>query len=171
MKRHMMAIVGAGVICLWSVSEGMAQNQRIVHRVIVGTSDIRPPGYDCNFSLVANVDANGNATGQWQDTFFSGVGGVGGIHVMVDCVEILPPGNIAIVGGVITQGTFLGTDLSGQRVVTMVVDNGSEADDTPDQISFSVTASWAGFEIGTCGDFNSDFFPLFDITGGQVVVR
>ena len=35
---------------------------RIIHHVSVGGCDITPPGEDANFSLVANMDVNGNVS-------------------------------------------------------------------------------------------------------------
>jgi hypothetical protein len=137
---------------------------RIIHHVSVGGCDITPPGEDRNFSLVANMDVNGNVSGQWQDGFG---GGAGSIHVAVDCLEILESGNVAIIGGVITHGTFNGEDVSGQRAVTKVVDNGQGHNSDPDQISYS----YFGDNIGTCGDYTVTVFPLFDLTCGQVKVK
>ena len=137
---------------------------RIMHHVSVGGCDITPPGEDANFSLVANMDVNGNVSGQWQDTF---EGGTGGIHVAVDCLEILEPGNAAIVGGVITHGTVNGVDVSGQRAATMVEDNGQGHNSDPDQISFSYFFG----NVGSCEDNINFNFPLFDLTCGQVKVK
>ena len=134
---------------------------RIIHHVSVGGCDLLPPGEDRNFSLVANMDAEGNVSGQWQDVFG---GGAGSIHVAIDCLEIVGP-NAAIVGGVITHGTLNGVDVSGQRAVTAVLDNGQGSNSDPDQISFSY------FPVGTCGDYTLAQLGLFDLTCGQVKVR
>lgn len=133
---------------------------RIIHHVSVGGCDITPPGEDRNFSLVANMDVNGNVSGQWQDGFG---GGAGSIHVAVDCLEILEPGNVAIVGGVITHGTVNGVDVSGQRAATMVEDNGQGHNSNPDRISYSY------FPVTDCGA--NIQFALFNLTCGQVKVK
>jgi len=137
----------------------------IIHHVSVGGCDIVPPGVDRNFSLVANMDAEGNVSGQWQDTFGKDEFGndIGRIHVAVDCLEILEPGNVAIVGGVITHGTVNGVDVSGQRAATMVEDNGQGHNSDPDRISYSY------FPVTDCGAGVS--FELFDIYCGQVKVK
>lgn len=134
---------------------------RIIHHVSVGSCDIVPPGQDRNFSLVANMDAEGNVSGQWQDVFG---GGAGSIHVAIDCLEMVGS-NAAIVGGVITHGTLNGVDVSGQRAVTAVMDNGQGSNSDPDQVSFSY------FPVnGTCGNYTLVQLGLFDIQCGQVKV-
>ena len=147
-------------------------NARIVHRVSAGGADVceavsLPTGCDANFSLSARVDANGNARGQWQDTFS---GGGLGQHTAIDCVNI--QGNVAVIGGVITRGTDSeGNDLTGFRSITAVVDNGTSQQDPPDQISTSIFAP-SGFD---CHDYTIEDFELdgivFDLTHGQVTIR
>jgi len=147
-----------------------ALSKPIIHHASVGGPDFSPPGVDANFSLVANMDVDGNVSGQWQDVFGGVIGGASGrIHVAVDCMTIVLSGRGAIVGGVITHGTVNGVDVSGQRAVTMVVDNGGSANDPPDQISYS----WFAPTIATCGIYTPDDFQgfLFDFTRGQVTVR
>jgi hypothetical protein len=149
---------------LVSSDQNSLNKGKIMHHVSVGGPDIDlvGPGGDANFSLVANMDANGNVKGQWQDKFGDGAGN---IHVAVDCLEIF--GNSAIVGGIITHGTVLGEDVSGQRAVTLVVDNGKSKKDPVDQISFS----FFGEDIQGCGAYSPGLFPLEDFTRGQVTVR
>lgn len=115
-------------------------SKRVIHRVSVAGADVceatgRPTGCDANFSLVAYQRADGSVGGQWQDTFD---GGRMGIHVAVDCLNVV--GNAAILGGVITHGTseVSGEDVTGQRALTAVVDNGTSVKDPPDQIGYSV---------------------------------
>ncbi len=140
--------------------------KNVVHHASVGGADIcealgAPTGCDANFSLVANLKADGSVSGQWQDTFS---GGGEGIHVAVDCINV--DGNWAIIGGVITHGTVDGVDVSGQRAITAVVDNGTSANDPPDQISFSF------IEVPLdCKDLTPADFPLFDLAHGQVKVK
>ena len=136
--------------------------EKIVQHVSVGGCDAFPPGTDRSFSLVANKNSNGEVSGQWQDGFG---GGAGGIHVAVDCLII--DGNSAIVGGVITHGTWYGTDVSGWRAVTKVVDNGTSHNDPADQISYS----YFGENFGTCSDYINGNFELLDIFCGQVKVK
>ncbi|MGI0015247.1 MAG: hypothetical protein ACREBU_17670, partial [Nitrososphaera sp.] len=67
---------------------GALSKNNVVHHVSVGSPDAceafgLPPGCDANFSLVANMYADGSVSGEWQDTFAGGGGGVGGIHVAV----------------------------------------------------------------------------------------
>ncbi len=109
----------------------------VVGHASLGGADIcealgLPTGCDANFSLVANMKADGSVSGQWQDTFS---GGGEGIHVAVDCIIVV--GNGAVIGGVITNGTAGGVNVSGQRALTAVVDNGTSANAPPDQLSFS----------------------------------
>jgi hypothetical protein len=149
---------------------GVLSKGPVIHHASLGGADIcealgLPTGCDANFSLdfslVANMKADGSVSGQWQDTF---VGGGEGIHVAIDCMNIID-GNAAIVGGVITHGTFGGVDVSGQYAVTAVVDNGTSANDPPDQLSFSF------FPANDCNTYTLADFPLIDLTHGQVKVR
>ncbi|MDX1617440.1 MAG: hypothetical protein R3224_01550 [Balneolaceae bacterium] len=141
-----------------------ANSKKVVHRASLGGADIcealgQPTGCDANFSLVAIERADGSVSGQWQDTF----GGAGeGVHVAVDCMNVV--GNGAVIGGVITKGTSGGVDVSGQRALTAVVDNGTSANDAADQLSFSF------FPTGGCGNLVPANFPLFDLAHGQVKV-
>ena len=139
----------------------------VIHHVSLGSNDAcaafgLPNGCDGNFSLTANMKADGSVAGQWQDAF---VGGGEGIHVAVNCLNVV--GNGAVIGGVITHGTAAGVDVSGQAAVTAVVDNGTSANDPADQISFSIFPA-VGFD---CTTFPPAAFPLFNLTTGQVKVR
>ena len=152
--------------------DALTANARVVHRISVGGADVcealgLPTGCDANFSLTARVDANGTASGQWQDTFS---GGGQGQHSTIDCVNI--QGNAAVIGGVVTHGTDgAGNDLTGFRSLTAVVDNGTSQQDPPDQISTSIFAP-SGFD---CHDYTIEDFELdgivFDLTHGQVTIR
>ena len=139
----------------------------VVHHVSLGGPDICEAlglsnGCDANFSLAANEKADGSVRGQWQDTF---AGGGEGIHVAIDCLNVV--GNGAVVGGVITHGTAFGVDVSGQRALTAVVDNGTSANDPPDQLSFS----FFPFPNLSCTNLVPGNFPLFNVADGQVTVR
>ena len=139
----------------------------VTHHVSVGGADIceatgRPIGCDANFSLTANMKADGSVTGQWQDTF---TGGGAGIHVAIDCLNVI--GNTATIGGLVIRGTSEGgVDLTGRRALTAVVDNGTSGNDLADQISFSITLPTV-----TCDVARAEFFPLFNLAHGQVKVR
>ncbi len=140
--------------------------RNVIHFVSLGGADVcealgLPTGCDANFSLTAIEKADGSVSGQWQDTF---AGGGEGIHVAVDCMNIV--GNGAVIGGVITHGTFNGVDVSGQRALTAVMDNGKSANDPLDQLSFSF------FPVNIdCNDLSPGDFQLMDLTHGQVVVK
>jgi len=130
---------------------------RVVHQAILGSADLceansLPTGCDANFSLVALERANGSVSGQWQDTFANGDGY---IHVDVDCLSV--NGNEAWVSGLIAHGNLGGSDLTGLPAITRIADNGTSANDPPDQISFS----FIGDATSCLAEPN---FPLFDIT-------
>ncbi len=156
---------------------GALSKNNVIHHASVGGADIcealgLPTGCDANFSLVANEKADGSVRGQWQDTF---AGGGEGIHVAVDCINVV--GNFAVTGGVITDGTFGGVDVSALRALTAVVDNGTSANDPPDQLSFSIVDP---SQFGLPDDCNNGLYTLqffvqngalFDLAHGQVKVR
>lgn len=136
-----------------------ASSSRVVNRASVGSHDFTPPGVDANFSLIALLRADGTASGQYNDQFGHGNGG---IHADVDCLRVV--GNKAFVGGLITKGPF-----EGQRVVTEVEDNGTSANDPPDQISFSVVDP-AQFGLSIDCRLLPEL-PLFPLQGGEVKVQ
>ena len=74
-----------------------------------------------------------------------------------------------MIGGVITHGTSGGggVDVSGQRALTAVVDNGTSANDPPDQLSFSFFPTGGA----SCTNFVAGNFPLFNLAHGQVKVK
>jgi len=150
---------------------GVLSKGPVIHHVSLGGADAceafgLPPGCDGNFSLVANMKADGSVTGQWQDTF---AGGGEGIHVAIDCMNINVDENWAIVGGIITHGTSGGEDVSGWYAITAVKDNGTSSNDTPDQISFSFFDP--GFDCQLVQDLTIDDIALNNLTTGQVKVR
>ena len=142
------------------VTPQFASGSRVVHRASVGSHDFVPPGVDANFSLIALLRADGTATGQYNDQFGHGNGG---IHVEVDCLAVL--GNRAWIGGVATGDE----NFEGQRVLTQVVDNGKSANDPPDEISFSV-ANPAQFGLDPDCRLRPQL-PLFPLQDGQVRVE
>jgi len=162
MKKTTIIIAALGLVAGVTIASAGG----VAHHVSLGGADIceavgLPTGCDANFSLVAVQKADGSVRGQWQDTF---AGGLEGVHVAVDCVNVV--GNGAVIGGVITHGFAGGVDVSGQRALTAVVDNGTSANDPPDQISFSF------FPTGSadCNAFIATNFPLFNLGRGQVKV-
>lgn len=139
----------------------------VVNHVSMGGADIcealgLPTGCDANFSLTANKKADGSVSGVWTDIFAGGAGQ--GIHVAIDCLNVV--GNGAVIGGVITNGNVAGVDVSGQRAITAVVDNGTSANDPPDQLSFSIFPTTAN-----CNLLTPQNLPLFPLTHGQVKVQ
>ncbi len=109
----------------------------VVHRVTAGGPDAcvsfgGKPGCDGNYSFVAFQYADGSGSGQYTDRFARGEG----IHGIIDCVRVV--GKAAWVSGWITSGTgFNGFDLTGLPFTTLVVDNGTSAQQPPDQIASS----------------------------------
>jgi len=166
MKKTTIIIAALGLVAGGTI----ANADGVAHHVSLGGADVcealgLPTGCDANFSLVAIQKADGSVKGQWQDTF---PGGLEGVHIAVDCVNVV--GNGAVIGGVITHGFADGVDVSGQRALTAVVDNGTSANDAPDQMSFSF------FPTGgtTCNDLVpadfAGFGLLFPLARGQVNV-
>jgi hypothetical protein len=158
MKRSVVFLVVALVAgALLAVSPTAFANG-VIHKVSVGSADILPPpGTDANFSLSAVQHADGTVTGQWQDTFFGrGVPALA-IHVEIDCLVVV--GNEAWVSGVITHPD----SLAGLGAITRVSDNGTSANDPPDQVSFTFIDTGL-----TCTD--QPDLPLFDLINGQVKV-
>jgi hypothetical protein len=135
----------------------LAERGGVEHRVSVGSHDFTDPGVNANFSLVAIQHADGSISGQWSDQFGHGDGGY---HIAVDCVLVL--GNRAYIGGVVTQSPD-GT-LNGTRAYTAVVDNGTSANDPPDQISYSYAGLASTFRCPALP------VPLFPLSGGEVKV-
>jgi hypothetical protein len=148
-------------------SPQFAASGPVVHHASLGGADIceaigAPTGCDANFSLVANEYADGSASGQWQDSFGHGNGGV---HVAIDCLNV--QGNVAWVSGAVTKFDADPTQV-GQPAITVVVDNGTSANDSPDQLSFSVWFPGAPDCNATLPVLLTNF--VFDLTNGQVNV-
>jgi hypothetical protein len=179
MKRNLIALAALGLFAFGcaesptstqadlTASPEFAARGPLVHSVSMGGADIceaigLPAGCDANFSLTATQKADGSVEGQWQDTF---AGGGEGLHISIDCLNVV--GNGAVIGGVITKGTAGGVDVSGQRALTAVMDNGTSNNDPADQLSFS----FFPFPNLSCTDLTPGDFPLFDLTNGQVTVK
>jgi len=136
----------------------------VVHRVHVGSPDgCGSLPCDANWSLLAIQYADGSVSGQFIDRFWGG----GGFHATIDCLYV--DGSEAWVSGVITSGWA-----AGEPVSARVRDNGTSANDPPDQISFShMGADGDDHPHGTCEDYEKlePYYELFDTPQGQVVVE
>jgi hypothetical protein len=143
----------------------------IVHRVTAGGPDAclalgyHHPGCDANFSLVALQNADGSVSGQYTDRYANG----DGFHAAIDCLVV--EGNQAWVSGVITHGIWHAPwgevfDLTGLPVATRLKDNGTSANDPPDQTSFSMV--WLG-GYSHCSERPD--YELFDAPQGQVKIN
>ena len=130
----------------------------ILHRASLGSHDfgILKPGTDANDSFIAIQYADGSVEGQWTDQFGHGNGG---LHIAVNCLEV--DGNQAWISGVVTKSSF--EEDVGLTAATRVVDNGTSANDPPDQMAF--TRLDPPFD---CHDRRP--MLLFDLAGGQVKV-
>jgi hypothetical protein len=159
MRRFVLFGVVALVAGLVLALSPAASASSVIHRVSVGSADIAPPpGTDANFSLSAIEFDDGTVRGQWQDTFFGRGTPAVAVHVKVDCLVVV--GNEAWVSGVVTRPGFL----AGLPAITRIRDNGTSANDPPDQVSFTF------IDIGvTCTD--QPDLPLFDLINGQVTVQ
>jgi hypothetical protein len=112
-----------------------------------------------SFALTAKIFADGTMTGQYTDQFPQ-IGG--GFHAVLNCVSIV--GNDAWVSGVIISGSANGQDLTGLPVATRVRDNGTSANDPPDDVSFSFIG-----DPTPCTDHVD--YELFTSPQGQVVIK
>jgi len=146
----------------------------VVHRVTAGGPDAclalgyNHPGCDANFSLVALQYADGSVSGQYTDRYAKG----DGFHAVIDCLVV--EGNQAWVSGVITHGIWHAPwgevfDLAGLPVSTRLKDNGTSANDPPDQFSFS--------RVGPDGYVHCSekpvgpIYELHDAPQGQVKIK
>lgn len=143
----------------FNFSRGRKATMRVVNHVSVGSADVceafgLDTGCDANLSLTATEYADGTVRGIYQDRFG---GGGDGVHAIINCLRVV--GNEAWVSGIVTNGFRAGRTLN-QRVV----DNGTTANDAPDQVSGSSTRLDA-----TCEDQPDK--RLFDLKNGQVKIR
>ena len=108
--------------------------------VTVGSADVdwppgegSPPNNDKNLSLIARLGCDGAVTGKLTDAWVSPNNVV--LHATLDCLVI--EGNDAWMSGFITKATpsTIG-DFAGTPVSIRVRDNGTTANDPPDQASF-----------------------------------
>lgn len=126
---------------------------RVVHRVTAGGTDFSA-GYDANWSLVALEHADGSVTGQWTDQFGHGNGG---LHIEIDCVQVA--GRDAWVSGTVKSGVLP----PGTRFNARMRDNGTSANEPPDEVSVSYYGG-----TSTCRDMRA--YPLIVQPNGQVKV-
>lgn len=132
--------------------------------VTLGGADIEvlpegPPTYrGTNLSLIARLGCDGAVTGQFQDTLQDGIG----VHAQVTCLEI--DGDDAWISGVVTKVTpaTLG-DFAGTPISIRVRDNGTSANDPPDQASFFF---WNSEDLCT----DKPDYELFKLIAGQVQI-
>ena len=166
-RRHMAGFLSAlattAVISLTLASAVLAAGPSVAHRVSAGGPDAcvafgDRPGCDGNYALVATQYADGSASGQYRDRFARG----GGIIGVVDCVRVV--GNQAWVSGWIRSGRAGDEDLAGLPFTTLVVDNGTSANQPPDQIATSHTG-----DETPCTEMAP--WDLLDMPQGQVVVN
>ena len=165
-RRHSAAVVSAltmtALLSLMLATTVVAKGPAVLHRVSAGGPDVcsatgAHPGCDGNYSLVATQFADGSARGQYTDRFSRG----SGIKGVIDCLVVV--GNDAWVSGWITSGRFLDQDLAGLPFTARIRDNGTSANDAPDQISTSHTG-----DPTPCTDMAP--WELFDTPQGQVKV-
>ena len=145
-------------------SGGSVTANGILHRVTAGGPDVCAAvglglGCDANWSLVAIQFDDMSVTGQLEDR----LNGANGVHGTVDCLFVL--GNQAWVGGVITSEFE-----EDEPFLVTVVDNGTSANDPPDEISVTVTGD-TGFTCETVVGIFRAFELIFEIPQGQVKVQ
>ena len=133
---------------------------RVVHQASAGTPDAceffrdTHPGCDGNYSWSAREHADGSVSGRYTDRFAGGTG----VHGVIDCLAV--DGNRAWVSGPITGGIF-----AGLYFLSSAQDNGTSANDAPDQIGLT-TISDEPLDCSTMPDV-----ILGDAPDGQVIVR
>jgi hypothetical protein len=167
-SRRQLAVIASAlaitaVMTLMLTSSVVATSSTVVHRVSVGGPDACAglgikPGCDGNYSFVAFKYADGSASGQYTDRFSRG----GGIIGVVNCVRVVD--NQAWVSGWITSGGIGDNDFRGLPFTTLVVDNGTSANQPPDQIASSHTG-----DPTPCTDMVP--WDLLDTPQGQVTVN
>lgn len=134
----------------------------VIHHVSAGGADanVNPdttkPGFNANYSLVANVMGDGSVRGQYTDQFGHGDGG---FHATIECVYI--EGNRAWITAVGTSGTYGSINAKGLYIYTSVIDGGKEGD----QISYSYARK---VSVDCKKKPNTQ---MFDVLNGQVTVR
>jgi len=119
---------------------GKSDTSGIIHHVSVGGNDLcetygLDPGCDKNYSLVANMSADGSVQGQYMDGYASESGWAG---MRADIMCMVVDGNMAKVGGVVTRGfhPYYG-DMTGWYIIIILKDNGTSTNDDPDELSYT----------------------------------
>jgi hypothetical protein len=162
------------VLVLVLATTAMAEGRVILH-VSAGGPDSCTywgvhPGCDANFSLTVNMYADGSVSGEFTDRSVKG----GGTHSVINCLVV--EGKTAWVSGVVTQGTMTDyvtgekVDVTGWPIATKVRDNGTSANDPPDQINYS----WVDPNVPPCTTKDT-IIPyenfMMDAAQGQVTVK
>ena len=134
--------------------------------VTMGSADIAviggPPNNDANLSLIASLGCDGTVKGRYQDTFAGGVS----LHTELTCLVV--EGNDAWMSGIITKVTpasIFGNVFVGQAVRIRVRDNGTSANDPPDQSSFFLFTDFANDCLNKPDD------QLFNLNNGNVQIK
>ncbi|MGC9334444.1 MAG: hypothetical protein ACP5JJ_09870 [Anaerolineae bacterium] len=169
-RRNYVAVVLVALVLLVLSAMGASAEGRgpVVHHVTVGGPDAcigwgENVGCDRNYSIVATQYADGSVSGQLVDNspYLAD-----GLHAVIDCLVV--DGNEAWVSGVITKGALLdGTSLVGGPVGARIRDNGVNAYDLADQISYTEIEAHGNYARCT----ETPNYELFDAPQGQVKVR
>jgi hypothetical protein len=166
-RRRLTGMVSAlaitALLSLMVATTVAAKGPAVAHRVSAGGPDACA-GLGLKHRLRCQLLACGesvrrrSASGQYTDRF----GRIGGMKGVIDCVVVV--GNQAWISGWITSGPFLDQDLTGLPFTTRVADNGTSANDPPDQGSSAHTG-----DETPCTDMAD--WDLIDVPQGQVSLR
>jgi hypothetical protein len=111
--------------------------------------------------------ADGRITGQLIDQY----GSAGGLHAVVDCINIqeiperVPVALEAWVGGVVTRPTHQ----AGHRIITRMRDNGTSANDLPDALSRGIVDPEEELFHSNCQDYPAPGWTYVYDDAGNVV--
>jgi hypothetical protein len=170
-KKKILVILSVLLVSMLAATVASA-GRPIIHSVSAGGPDAceafgLKPGCDASFSLQAKMYADGSVSGQYVDKFGNAFGG-GRIHATIDCLYV--EGNDAWVSGVITQDSFSENGFFlGKAVSARLKDNGTTANDPPDQISLSWFVEAFEQPPFKCTDHPD--VDLYDVPKGQVTVK
>lgn len=173
--RNLCAFWGAAALLIAFAVGNPAMAGGVVHRVTVGSPDAceafgDKPGCDANNSLIALQFDDGTVTGRLTDRFYTDPSDpenpliAEGIHGEVTCLVV--EGNKAWISG--TAWYFSRGKVEEFPFFVRVVDNGTSANDPPDEISFTMGRG------RTCEDIyqNTPYDrPVFPVPQGQVTVK
>jgi hypothetical protein len=121
-----------------------------------------PPNNDANLSLIARLGCDGSVSGQMHDELVPGIG----LHVAITCLDV--EGTDAWISGYIvhvTPNSIFGDDFDGVPVRIRVRDNGTTANDPPDQSSFFFFTDSTDDCLLRIED------DLWDVNNGQVQIK